>query len=119
MPDDLMGLPRKARADASVKDLRRASRRAHTVPWPHRSQDHRRASPQAMDLLAALPCRYSPVHRAMDILIIVLVLLLVLGAFGTVPRWPYSSGWGWGPFGLIGVVLLILLVLILTGRLRV
>ncbi len=46
------------------------------------------------------------------ILLIILILLLV-GAF---PSWPYSTGWGYGPSGLLGVVLLILIILMLLGR---
>ena len=46
------------------------------------------------------------------ILIVVLVLLLV-GAF---PTWSHSRSWGYYPSGGLGVVLLILLVLVLTGR---
>jgi hypothetical protein len=34
-----------------------------------------------------------------------------------VPAWPYSRGWGYGPSGLLGVILLILIVLLLMGRL--
>jgi hypothetical protein len=45
------------------------------------------------------------------ILLIVLVLLLI-GAF---PTWPYSSGWGYYPAGGIGLVLLIVLILALVG----
>jgi hypothetical protein len=47
------------------------------------------------------------------ILLIVLVLLLV----GAVPAWPHSRSWGYGPSSILGVVVLILLVLALTGRL--
>ena len=47
-----------------------------------------------------------------SILIIVLLLMLV-GAF---PAWPHSRGWGYGPSGLLGTVLLILVVLLLLGR---
>ena len=46
------------------------------------------------------------------ILIIILVLLLI-GAF---PTWGYSRGWGYGPSGILGVVLVVLLVLLLLGR---
>jgi hypothetical protein len=46
------------------------------------------------------------------ILLIVLVLLLV----GAVPVWPYSHDWGYFPSGGLGLVLLILLVVVLTGR---
>jgi hypothetical protein len=47
------------------------------------------------------------------ILLIALILLLI-GAF---PTWPYSSGWGYAPSGLLGVVLLVIVVLLLMGRL--
>jgi len=47
------------------------------------------------------------------ILLIILILLLV-GAF---PAWPYSTGWGYYPSGGIGLVLLIVLILALTGKL--
>jgi hypothetical protein len=33
-----------------------------------------------------------------------------------VPTWPHSSGWGYGPSGILGVVLLIVLILFLMGR---
>jgi hypothetical protein len=47
------------------------------------------------------------------ILLIILILLLI-GAF---PAWPYSSAWGYYPSGGIGLILLIVLILALTGRL--
>jgi hypothetical protein len=47
------------------------------------------------------------------VLIIVLILLLV----GALPTWPYSSGWGYGPGGVLGLVLVVVLVLALMGRL--
>ncbi len=46
------------------------------------------------------------------ILIVILILLLV----GAVPNWPYSRNWGYGPSGIVGVILLVLLILILMGR---
>ena len=47
------------------------------------------------------------------ILPIILVLLLI-GAF---PGWGYKREWGYYPFGGIGLVLLIVLILVFTGRL--
>ena len=47
------------------------------------------------------------------ILLIVLILLL-LGAF---PRWPHSRSWGYGPSGLLGVLLAVVLALVLLGYL--
>ena len=46
------------------------------------------------------------------VLLIVLVLLLV----GAMPSWRYSRGWGYGPSGLLGVILVVVLILALTGR---
>jgi hypothetical protein len=46
------------------------------------------------------------------ILLIVLVLILI----GALPSWPYSSGWGYGPSGIAGVVVLVLIVLLVMGR---
>jgi hypothetical protein len=46
------------------------------------------------------------------ILLIILILILV----GAIPSWPHSRSWGYGPSGLIGVVLIVLVVLLLTGR---
>ncbi len=47
------------------------------------------------------------------ILLIILILLLI----GAIPAWPYSRGWGYGPSGILGLILLIVLILALTGRL--
>jgi hypothetical protein len=47
---------------------------------------------------------------------ILLVVLIVL-FLGTLPHWPYSSGWGYYPSGGTGLVLTIFLILLLTGRL--
>ena len=47
------------------------------------------------------------------ILIIILILLLV----GALPAWPYSSGWGYWPSGGLGLIVLILIILALTGHL--
>ena len=46
------------------------------------------------------------------ILMIVLILLLI----GLLPAWPYSTGWGYYPSGGLGLVLVIVLILALTGR---
>ena len=47
------------------------------------------------------------------ILLIILILLLI----GALPTWPYSSGWGYYPSGGLGLVVLIIVMLVLTGRL--
>lgn len=47
------------------------------------------------------------------ILLVILVLLII----GAIPAWPYSSGWGYGPSGILGFILVIFLILLLMGRL--
>jgi hypothetical protein len=47
------------------------------------------------------------------ILLIVLILMLI----GVLPTWPHARTWGYGPSGILGVVLVIVVVLLLMGRL--
>jgi hypothetical protein len=47
------------------------------------------------------------------VLIIVLIILLI----ASLPTWPYSSGWGYFPSGGLGLIVLILIIFLLTGRL--
>jgi hypothetical protein len=47
-------------------------------------------------------------------ILLIILLLLVLGA---VPTWPYSRSWGYGPSGVLGLILIILLIMAITGRL--
>lgn len=46
----------------------------------------------------------------------VLVVVLILVLLGTLPRWPHSRNWGYGPSGGLGLVVLILIILLLMGR---
>ncbi|MBL8704319.1 MAG: DUF3309 domain-containing protein [Rhodospirillales bacterium] len=46
----------------------------------------------------------------------ILLILLVLLLLGAIPSWPYSRNWGYGPSGVLGVVLVVVIVLALTGR---
>ena len=47
------------------------------------------------------------------VLLIILILLLI----GALPMWPYSGGWGYYPSSGVGLLVLILVILLLTGRL--
>ena len=49
----------------------------------------------------------------MGLVLLILLILLLIGAF---PSWPYSRGWGYWPSGGIGLILLIVLILLLLGR---
>lgn len=46
----------------------------------------------------------------------ILIIILILALIGVVPAWPHSRAWGYGPSGLVGLVLVILLILFLMGR---
>ena len=46
----------------------------------------------------------------------ILIIILVLVLLGVIPSWPHSSGWGYGPSGLVGAILIIVLILLLLGR---
>jgi hypothetical protein len=46
----------------------------------------------------------------------ILLIILVLMLIGAVPTWPHSRGWGYGPSGGLGLVVVILLILFLLGK---
>lgn len=46
-----------------------------------------------------------------------LVIVLILALVGVLPTWPHSSSWGYGPGGVLGLVVVVAVVLLLTGRL--
>jgi hypothetical protein len=46
------------------------------------------------------------------ILLIILILILI----GALPNWGYSRGWGYGPSGIVGVIVVVLIILLLMGR---
>jgi hypothetical protein len=47
----------------------------------------------------------------------VLLIILILALLGALPTWGYSSGWGYFPSGGLGLALLIVVILLLSGRL--
>lgn len=46
----------------------------------------------------------------------ILVIVLILILLGALPTWPYSRSWGYGPSGVTLVLLVILVVLLVSGR---
>lgn len=50
----------------------------------------------------------------LGLILLIVVILLLVGAF---PTWPHSQSWGYGPSGLLGVILIVVLILLLLGRL--
>jgi len=47
----------------------------------------------------------------------ILLIILIIVLIGAIPSWPYSRSWGYYPSGGVGIVVLILIILLLTGRL--
>ena len=48
---------------------------------------------------------------------IIILIILILALVGVLPTWPHSRNWGYGPSGIAGLVVVILILLLLTGRL--
>jgi hypothetical protein len=46
----------------------------------------------------------------------ILIIVLVLALLGSLPAWPYSTGWGYFPSGGVGLLLVILLIFALLDR---
>jgi len=49
----------------------------------------------------------------MGTILLIILILLLIGAF---PAWPYSRSWGYFPSGGLGLVLIIVIILLLMGR---
>lgn len=49
-------------------------------------------------------------------LVTILIIILILALIGVIPAWPHSRGWGYIPSGVLGLILVILLIMFLTGR---
>ncbi len=47
----------------------------------------------------------------------ILLIVLVLALVGAIPTWPHSRSWGYGPSGILGLVVVVLLILFLMGKL--
>lgn len=47
----------------------------------------------------------------------ILLIIIILALLGALPTWQYSTNWGYAPSGGLGIIVIILLVLLFTGRL--
>jgi hypothetical protein len=52
-------------------------------------------------------------------LMFVLAIAVVIALVGSLPVWPHSKSWGYFPLVAISVVLLVILILLLSGRVHV
>ena len=46
----------------------------------------------------------------------IVLIILVLNLIGAFPSWPHSRSWGYGPSGVVGLLVLVLLVMLVMGR---
>lgn len=46
----------------------------------------------------------------------IILLILVLAVIGALPTWGHSRSWGYFPSGIGGILIVILLILLFTGR---
>ncbi len=46
----------------------------------------------------------------------VLLIVLVLALLGVIPSWPHSRGWGYAPGGIVGLLLVVVLIMLVTGN---
>lgn len=51
----------------------------------------------------------------MGLLLLIILIVLLLGGL---PTWGHSRSWGYGPSGVLGLVLVIVVVLILMDRVQ-
>ncbi len=48
---------------------------------------------------------------------LILLILIILLLVGVLPAWPHAQAWGYGPSGVLGTILIVVLILVLLGRL--
>lgn len=51
----------------------------------------------------------------MGLILLIILLLLLIGA---IPSWGYSKGWGYGPSGILGLLLIVFIILLFTKTIR-
>ena len=72
-----------------------------------------RTIPYSVAAAVDAPCLYVEKRFSMGLLLILILVILLMGAW---PAWPHSKNWGYFPSGGLGLVLLIVIVLIVLGR---
>jgi hypothetical protein len=68
---------------------------------------------QIRGALTDRPMRKEQAMSLGTVFLIVLVLILL----GVIPTWPHSRQWGYAPSGIVSIIVIVLLVMLLTGRL--
>lgn len=55
-------------------------------------------------------------HKKENTMGTVLLIVLILVLIGAVPAWPHSRSWGYGPSGVVGLIVVVLIIMLLMGR---
>jgi Protein of unknown function (DUF3309) len=46
----------------------------------------------------------------------ILLIVLILALVGVLPTWPHSSSWGYGPSGIVGLLVVVVIILFVLGK---
>ena len=46
----------------------------------------------------------------------ILLIVLILALVGVLPTWPHSTSWGYGPSGIVGLLVVVVIILFLLGK---
>jgi Protein of unknown function (DUF3309) len=46
----------------------------------------------------------------------ILLIILILALVGALPTWGHSRSWGYGPSGIVGLIVVVLIILLLLGK---
>jgi hypothetical protein len=63
--------------------------------------------------LRPIPCFQLAGVKVISFLFVLMIVLVI----GSLPAWPYSRNWGYYPSGLVGLILMVLIVMAISGRL--
>jgi hypothetical protein len=55
-------------------------------------------------------------EQAMSLGTVILIILFLI-LLGVIPTWPHSRQWGYAPSGIVSIIVIVLLIMLLTGRL--
>src|SRR5436305_449519 len=102
---------------AAARELRPDRRlEPKTASQLHRTREGRvqveQSGHRGVDPLSRGPPAKVPHMSVSTILLVILIVLLI----GAIPTWPYNAGWGYYPSGGIGILLLIVIILVVSGR---
>lgn len=64
-----------------------------------------------------LACRIFEIYSREKTMSTILLIILILIVIGALPSWSHSRSWGYAPSGITGIIVIVLIIMLLTGRL--